>query len=207
MNKTNLIVLGAGGHAHACIDVIENIKEYKIAGLIGTTKEKDTCYLGYKVFATDEDLPQLINEFQHAFIAVGQITSSATRIHLYKKLTAIGYKLPILSSPKAYVSRRAKIGEGTIIMHGAIINAGAKIGKNCIVNSCSLVEHDTIIEDHCHVSTGAIVNGNVHVGSGSFIGSGSLIKEGITIGKNCMVGMGLSVRKNLNDQTRLLSNC
>ena len=32
--------------------------------------------------------------------------------------------MPSIISPLAYVSPKAKIGEGTIVMHGAIINKG-----------------------------------------------------------------------------------
>ena len=53
-----------------------------------------------------------------------------------------------------------KIGEGSIIMHGAIINACAEIGKNTIINTGVLIEHDTLIEDNCHVATRAVINGN-----------------------------------------------
>ena len=39
------------------------------------------------------------------------------------------FNFPVIISPKAYVSKEAKIGEGTIIMHGAIVNKNSKIGK------------------------------------------------------------------------------
>ena len=42
--------------------------------------------------------------------------------------------LPVIVSPNAYVSKRAQIGNGTIIYHDAIVNTNAKIGKNCIIN-------------------------------------------------------------------------
>jgi tetrahydrodipicolinate N-succinyltransferase len=44
-----------------------------------------------------------------------------------------------------------------IVVHHALINAGARVDRNCIINTKALAEHDAIIEDHCHISTGAIV--------------------------------------------------
>ena len=93
------------------------------------------------------------------------------------------------------------LGTGSIVMHGAIVNAGAKVGNNCIINTLALLEHDAVIGDHCHISTGAILNGGVNVGTGSFIGSGCVLKEGLSIGKDCLVGIGLTVRHTLNDST------
>lgn len=206
MSKPNLILIGAGGHAHACIDVIEQHGQYQIAGLVGMPEEMHTQHLGYSVIATDGDLPQLAKEYQYTCITVGQIQSPESRIRLYQQATTLGFQLPVVIAPTAYVSRHASVGLGSIVMHGAIVNAGARVGNNCIINTRSLLEHDATVEDHCHISTGTIVNGDVYIGAGSFVGSGSIIKEGVTLGKGCMVGMGLSVRHNLAEHARFVGD-
>ena len=206
MSKPSAILIGAGGHAHACIDVIEQHGQYQIAGLVGMQEEMHTQHLGYAVIATDAELPQLAKDYQYAFITVGQIRSPDTRIRLYQQAIQLGFRLPDIIAPTAHVSDHATIGAGTIVMHGAIVNAGAKVGKNCIINTRALVEHDAIVEDHCHISTGAILNGSVHIGAGSFVGSGCVIKDGITLGKSCLVGMGLCVRHNQADHTRFVGH-
>lgn len=204
MKKSDLILIGAGGHAHACIDVIEQHGQYRIAGLIGMPEELHTRHLGYSVIAADSDLPQLAGEYQYVFIAVGQIRSPDSRIRLYQQTIELGFELPAILSPAAHISRHASIGAGSIVMHGAVVNAAARVGDNCIINTCALLEHDVMVEDHCHVSTGAILNGNVSIGAGSFVGSGSIVKEGIALGKRCIVGMGLSVRHSQADHTRFV---
>ncbi len=201
-----MILIGAGGHAHACIDVIEQHGQYRIAGLVGKSEEMHTWHFGYSVIATDSDLQQLAKEYQFALIAVGQIQSPDSRIRLYRQALEFGFQLPGIIAPTAYVSRHATIGTGTIVMHGAIVNVGVRIASNCIINSHALIEHDATVENHCHISTGAILNGNVRIDTGSFVGSGCVIREGISIGKGCMVGMGLSVRQDMADQARLVGN-
>jgi len=204
MSKPSIILIGAGGHAHACIDVIEQQGQYQIAGLVGIQEEMHSQHLGYAVIATDAELSQLAKEYQYAFIAVGQISSSERRIRLYQQAVQLGLGLPEIIAPTAHVSSHATIGAGTIVMHGAIVNAAARVGKNCIINTRALVEHDATVEDHCHISTGAILNGSVTIGAGSFVGSGSVIKDGITLGKSCLVGIGLCVRHNQADYTRFV---
>jgi sugar O-acyltransferase (sialic acid O-acetyltransferase NeuD family) len=206
MSKPSVILIGAGGHAHACIDVIEQQGQYQIAGLVGMQEELHTQHLGYAVIATDAELPQLAKDYQYAFIAVGQIGSPDRRIRLYQQAIQLGFSLPDIIAPTAHVSRHATIGSGTVVMHGAIVNAGARVGNNCIINTRALVEHDAIVEDHCHISTGAILNGSVYIGAGSFVGSGCVIKDGITLGKSCLVGMGLCVRHNQADHTRFVGH-
>jgi sugar O-acyltransferase (sialic acid O-acetyltransferase NeuD family) len=206
MIKPSLILIGAGGHAHSCIDVIEQQDQFQIAGLIGMPDEVHTQHLGYSVIGTDSNLPELAKTYQYALITIGQIQAAEDRIRLYQQAIQLGFQLPIIIAPTAHVSRHATLGEGSIVMHGAIINVGARVGNNCIINTCALIEHDTTVEDHCHISTGAILNGDVNIGAGSFIGSGSIIKEGIAIGKSCLVGMGLTVRHKLGDNSRFIEH-
>lgn len=202
MSKPSLILIGAGGHAHACIDVIEQHGVYQIAGLIGMPDELHDHHHGYSVIGIDSDLLELAKTIPHALITLGQIKTPAHRTRLYKHLVALGFHLPTILAPSAYVSRNATIGAGTIVMHGAIVNAGASVGENCIINTRSLLEHDATVADHCHISTGAIINGNTTIGSGCFVGSGSIIKEGASLGQNCLVGMGLAVRHNLPNNAK-----
>ncbi|MBF0219311.1 MAG: acetyltransferase [Gammaproteobacteria bacterium] len=202
MHKPNLILIGAGGHARACIDVIEQQGQYQIAGLVGLPEQKHTRQLGYAVIADDDELAEVAAMYQYALITIGQIQTAAHRLRLYQQAVKCGFQMPIMIAPTAHVSRHASIGAGTIIMHGAIVNAGVKVGCNCIINSRALVEHDVNVNDHCHISTGAILNGDVSVGTGSFVGSGCVIREGVSIGNGCLVGIGLTVRHNLGDATR-----
>ncbi len=202
MSKPSLILMGAGGHAHACIEVIEQHGGYQIAGLIGMPNERHDHHLGYAVIGTDDDLPELAKTISYALITLGQITTPAHRIRLYEQAIVLGFQLPTIIAPSALVSRHANLGAGTIVMNGAIVNAGVSVGINCIINTRALLEHDAKIADHCHISTGAILNGNTTIGSGSFVGSGSIIKEGASIGQGCLVGMGVAVRHNLPDNAQ-----
>lgn len=193
LEQNSILLIGAGGHARACIDVIEQEGRYKVAGLIGLQHEVGSNVLGYSVLGTDADLSVLLGKCNNALVTVGQIKSPKIRIDLYNQLKKYNCTLPSVVSPRAYVSKHAKIGEGTIVMHGAIVNAGADVGKNSILNSQSLVEHDVVIADHCHIATAVTINGCVHIGIGTFIGSNSSIRESIKIGNNCFIGMGQRV--------------
>lgn len=206
MSKPGLILIGAGGHARSCIDVIEQQAQYQIAGLVGLPEQKNTEQFGYAVIAADDAMGELAKLYQYALITVGQIQTAEHRQRLYQQAGQCGFQLPVIIAPTAHVSRHASVGAGSIVMHGAIVNAGARVGKNSIINTRVLIEHDTTVDDHCHISTGAILNGGASIGAGSFIGSGCVVKEGVLIGKGCLVGMGLSVRHNLADCTRFTAH-
>ncbi|BAO43677.1 acetyltransferase [Thiolapillus brandeum] len=197
MSESGLILLGAGGHARACIDVIEQVPGFKLGGLVGEAGEVGRKVLDYPVLATDADLPVLRQQYECALVAVGQIHTAKLRRQLFSRAEAAGFHLPVIISPHAWVSRHASLAEGTIVMHGAIVNAGASIGRNCIINSHALVEHDAQVADHCHISTAAVLNGGVTVEQGCFVGSGSIVREGVRLGENSLVGMGAMIRHDL----------
>jgi sugar O-acyltransferase (sialic acid O-acetyltransferase NeuD family) len=200
-DRAELLLLGAGGHAAACVDVVELGSRFRVAGLIGTAEELGSVVLGYSVVATDDALAEWIQRVPNVLVAIGQIRSPAARIRVFETARAAGAVLPSIVSPLAYVSRSASIGAGTIVMHGAVINASARIGENCIVNSMALIEHGAVVESHCHVATRAVLNGGVTVGRGSFVGSGAVVRQDATIGAHCVIGMGQLVMRDVADGT------
>ncbi len=193
MSQESILLVGAGGHAKACIDVIEQEGRFSVKGLVGLSHEVGLRVFDYPVLGTDEDLPTLLEDCANALITVGQIKTPEPRMRLFDMLQKNSCELPVIVSPRAYVSPHATLGAGTIVIHGAIINAGAVVGKNCIINSQSLVEHDVVIADHCHIATAATINSGVHIGAGTFIGSNSSVRQCVNIGERCLIGMGQQV--------------
>ena len=190
---TSLILLGAGGHAKSCINLIESIESFSIQGILGRKEEVGDDLLGYKVIGTDNDLPNLVSESSKAIVTLGQIKSASSRISLYKLILSLDLISPPLISPSASISKHSEIGQGSVVMHGSLVNASSEIGSNCILNSQCIIEHDVVVGSHCHVSTGVRLNGNVIVEEECFIGSGVTIREGVTIGKGSIIGMGENI--------------
>ena len=179
--KEKIVLLGGGGHCHSVIDVIEQENKYQIVGIIDKKELFGTNVLGYKIIASDDDLEEIYKTCKNAIITVGQIESNHVRVKLFNKLKEIGFNLPIIISPIAYVSKHSFIDEGTVVMHHAFINANVRIGKNCIINSKALIEHDVIIEDNCHISTASVINGAVLVKANTFFGSNATSKQSVEI--------------------------
>lgn len=177
--ERKIILVGGGGHCHSCIDVIESSGFFKIAGIVEQPgKNKDNSILGYPIIGYDNELATLTKHFDYALVTVGQIGPGIVRQKLFKYLKELNFILPVIISPLAYISKHAAIGEGTIVMHQVIVNAGAHIGNNCILNTKCLIEHDAVVGDYTHISTAAVLNGNSTIGSRCFVGSNATIVNG-----------------------------
>lgn len=190
----DIILIGGGGHCKAVIDVIEQEGKFNIIGIIDKPELLGKNVLGYEIIGNDSQLSNLIKKCNNVIITIGQIRSPLLRINLFNEVLKLGFALPTIVSPRAYISQRARIGIGSVVMHDALVSAGSLVGDNCIINSKAIVEHDSEIGNHCHISTNAVINGDVTVGNGSFIGSGVVTKEGIRIKDNFFAKAGSVIK-------------
>ncbi len=196
MTREPILLVGAGGHSKACIDVIEQEGRFKVKGLIGLPDEVDSSVFDYPVLGTDEDLPKLVNDCANAIIVIGQIKTLNQRIRFFDLLQQNNCVLPAIVSPRAYVSSHAILEAGTIVMHGAVVNVGAMVGKSCMIKSRSLIEHDVIFKDHCHIATATTINSGLRIGTGTFVGSNTNLKKGDNNGGRCVIRIGQQVLAN-----------
>lgn len=195
--KKKIYLIGSGGHATSCIEVIETLSSFQILGIFSDEKKK--IHQGYKILGDIDFLLKKKSKL-NLHIAIGSIKNYLLRKKLFLKLKKKGHKFPLIVSNYAKVSKRAKLGEGSIVFHSVLINANVKVGKNCIINSSSCIEHDVEISDHAHISTSAVINGNCKIGMGTFIGSSSVLKENISIGSKSIIGFGKSIRNNISNR-------
>ncbi|ALL04386.1 acetyltransferase [Pedobacter sp. PACM 27299] len=206
MKRKKLILIGGGGHCKSCIDVIEQNNQFDIMGILDHENLFGTDVLGYKVIGSDIDIPKYVNLSYSFMIAVGQIRSSTVRQRVFNELSKYNADIATIVSPRAYVSKHAVIGRGTIIMHNVIVNSSAIVGANCILNTGSNIEHDTVIGNHSHISTFAVINGDCKIGEGVFIGSNATISNNIHLGNNIVIGTGSVVVKNIKAQGVYVGN-
>lgn len=194
----NIILIGGGGHCKSVIDVAESAG-YNILGVLDMPEEVGKSVLDYKVIGTDDDIPQYADKAEF-MITVGFIKNPAIRVRIYNKVKEAGGKFATIVASTAHVSRYATLGEGTVVMHQGVVNAGAQVGANCIINTFCNIEHDAVIGDQCHISTGTMVNGDCKVGERVFIGSQSVLANGITVGDDIIIGAGSVVRKSISEK-------
>ncbi|HEX2533807.1 MAG TPA: acetyltransferase [Chitinophagaceae bacterium] len=197
MDKS-LVLVGGGGHCRSCIDVIESSGTWRIRGILDRDLPPGSDVLGYPVLGSDEAIAGLADE-NHFLITVGQVKQARARVQLFESVVRAGGIPALVLAASARLAKGAAAGNGTIIMHGALLNAGAQVGANCILNTFSLIEHDCRIGDHTHISTGAIVNGGCSVGSRVFIGSGAVLAHGVSITDDTVIGAGSVVIRSVSE--------
>lgn len=100
------------------------------------------------------------------------------------------------------ISDTATIGEGSLVMPGAIIGNHVRIGKNTAIHS------NAVILDHCQVGDNVIIQSGTVIGSDAFYynkktardvhykkmlsGGRVVIEDDVEIGANCTIDRGVS---------------
>lgn len=164
MFPLKLIILGSGGYGNTVLDIAEQLG-YEIVAILDD-KDENHPLSSYREYINDD------TEFIVAF------GNNEFRLSWYEKIFNDGGKLATLIHHTAYVSPKANIGMGSVILPKAIVNTGTKVGVGCIINLGAVVDHDCIIENGVHICVGAIVKGNNVIGKCTKIEAGEIIERG-----------------------------
>lgn len=191
MREKELHILGAGGHAKVVVSLAQALG-IRIAG----------------IYADDTGVPLLENvptlplswvpdlPSTNGVIAIG---SNAVRQRVASSYQQLSWAH--LIHPTAWISPDVKVGPGTIVMAGAMVQPGTQLGIHVIVNTSSSVDHDCRLNDFVHVAPGCHLAGNVTLADGVFAGVNSAFIPGIHVGAWSVVGAGSVVTQSLPANT------
>jgi sugar O-acyltransferase (sialic acid O-acetyltransferase NeuD family) len=192
---SNYCIYGASGHSKVIIEIIEKAGNVVLA-LYDDDKQKNLL-LDYKV-SSEKSVFQLSDVQWIIGIGDNRIREKIAQKHSFNYGQAI--------DKSCLISKRTKIGKGTVIMPGATINSSTIIGNHAIINTNSSIDHDCNVADFVHVSPKATLCGGISVGEGTHIGAGSILIPGIKIGKWVTIGAGSVIIKDVPDFVTIVGN-
>jgi len=203
--KTKMVVFGAGGHAKVVLDVLECLGSYAVVGLLDASVEfHGTTRWGYKVLGGRDQFAALQKRgIKCLIVALGD---NRQRQMVFEDAVKAGLEPITVIHPSAQVGSGVKIGPGTLLVAGTVVNIDAVIGENVIINTGATVDHDCSIGSHAHLSPGVHLAGNVTVGDFTHIGIGAVVLPNCTIGRGCVVGAGAVVLENVPDGVVVAGN-
>ncbi|WP_276373562.1 acetyltransferase [Chryseolinea sp. H1M3-3] len=194
MATGNIIVQGAGGHAHVVMDCAV-VQGYTVV-----------CVYDPKCNGSLYGVPirqeYNINDFPNSKMVVA-IGDNATRKNVSERAR---HPFANVVHPSAVLSSHITVGEGNVVLQGAIVQAESKMGSHIIINTGAQVDHDCVVEDFAHLAPGVILCGNVYIGEGAFIGAGTTIIPGKKVGAWSIVGAGSVVIDNIPDNVVAVGN-
>lgn len=196
-----VVLLGAGGHARVCAEVITSGGD-EVVGVLAPTDGVAPWAVDVHI-GSDDDLERVAADrgVDAVCIAIGH---NAVRRRWSERVGAAGLALFDLRAPSAVVSVSATLGAGVQVFPGAIVNPGALVGDGVILNTGCIVEHDCAVGDHAHIAPGSILAGAVSVGAGALVGVGARVAPGVRVGARSIVGAGAVVVSDVSDDVTVV---
>jgi len=201
-----VVIYGAGGQARVLLELMERAGICPLAGYVDDNVAlHGTKIEGLLVLGSVEKLATLIrvHRIHRAVMGIGD---NLVRKRFADHARSIGLRLPVLIHPNAYVSPTAHLGEGTVVLAGAVVGAHAKIGELCIINTGAVVDHDCELGDCVHVAPGSTVTGGITIGNNVLIGAGATILPNLIIGDDSIVGAGSTVLADVPSNSTVVGN-
>ena len=170
---SGLLVIGAGGHGRVVSEAAELMGMWDRLAFLDDVDEIPKT-LNFEIIGRLSELNKFVNNFEFAFVALG---NNEKRLEWIDKAINAGFVVPTIIHKNACISKYSYVGEGSVILSGAVINVNCRLGKGSIVNINSTIDHDCEIGEGVHISTGAVVRSMCKIGRLSLIGAASFIKS------------------------------
>jgi sugar O-acyltransferase (sialic acid O-acetyltransferase NeuD family) len=193
----DIVIIGGGGHAKVIASVLKRHPLWNPIGYLDVVNKGYLLELPY--LGMDETLPRIMKDQEvfNAVIGIGQIQNTEDRKKIVRNIESIGISLPAIVSSRALVNEEVKIGDGTVIMDGVIIQPGARIGNYSIINTGATVDHDCHIGNFVHIAPGVNLSGDVKIADSVLVGVSTCVVQNVSISKDVIIAAGSVVVKSI----------
>lgn len=173
MSDESLLVVGAGGFGRAVADAAAG--RWRVAGFVDDRGPSLGHVLGLPVLGTTAQLAALRERAAAVVIAIGD---NRRRQALAQAARVAGFRLATVLHPNASISRHATLGDGCMVMAGAVVGTEARLGSAVIVNAGAVVDHHAVVGDCAHLGIGAGAAGGASIGEGAWLREGVFVRAG-----------------------------
>lgn len=135
------------------------------------------------------------NEFDALLIAIGYKHMDSKKELFQNLYGKVPFHTFIHSS--CYRDPSAKIGKGSVIYPGCVLDQNVSIEENVLMNISCTVAHDSVIGRHSFLSPSVAIAGFVKVKEQCIIGINSTVIDNITIAAKTQIGGGGVVIKDI----------
>lgn len=145
---------------------------------------------GYRTVGLSEVAAAFSPDTHRVIMAMGYNDLNRTRETMFRRLRAMGYGVETYIHPDARVYTDQPVGEGSVVLPGAVVEPQARVGANTMVWSNVTLAHHSIVDDHCWVAAGTVVSGQARVLRNTFLGVGCTLVNAITVAEFNVIGAG-----------------
>ena len=180
---------------------------YSIKGFIDDVLQPDTpVFNDFRVIGALSDVAKQSNYGPGKVRLVYGIGYSdmIARRRAFGSAKELGYQFETLIHPTASVEVSAQLGEGTVVLAGAVVDQHVSIGAISYLHNGSIIGENSVLGVNNYLSAGTTFGGSVQVGNDNFFGMNSIVVNDVIIGTNNFINSGSLIYKTLGDNLRIV---
>jgi sugar O-acyltransferase (sialic acid O-acetyltransferase NeuD family) len=195
-----VIVIGGSDQGKQAIDIVEEVGEMDIVGVLDRRALDGDRVAGHPVLGSDDELAAYAASSRASAFVVAIGDNWARHRVLTREMMRCPQLEPLrVVHPSAVVARGTDIGPGSIIMAGVVVSNGCRIGTGALLGTRSSLDHDSVLGDGASLAPGVTTGGGVRIGMRAAIGLGANVIHGVAIGEDTVVGAGALVVDDVPD--------
>lgn len=130
MTNKNLLILGAGQYGQVVKEIAEETGCFDKISFLDDNSEQ--------AIGKIDEYEDFVSEYSYAVVAIG---NAELRLDYIQKLEEACYRVAVLVSPRAYISKSAQLMKGTIVEPMAVVNANSTVAIGVFVCAGAVVNH------------------------------------------------------------------
>ena len=197
MKKSKCVIFGVTPFTQMIRHLEEEFYDVEIVAYTVDRKYKqEDDFDGLPVVAFEDMDQKYPKEKYSVLIGLGYSHMNDIRKEKFAQIKGKGYRIESFVHPRAIRDDTFEMGEGNIILEGAVLGYKVKVGNgNIIWNGCN-ISHEDDIGDFNYFSPGVTLGGRIVVKNNCFFGMNSVARGARVIENYTLIGAGCYMNNN-----------
>ena len=203
-NKGNLLIIGTDDYASVIKDIAEGMDCFSKISFLDNRFGQEGYNAEQDVIGKIENIGEYAVSYQYA---IPSYSDSEKRLRCINELEENCFRIPVIVSPRAYVSKYAQIQKGSVVEALSSIQTNAAIAIGVYVSSGAVVSANSFVGDVCFIGANAVVCANSIVPAHTRIDCGDVFTKEVSMNLLNKMQSDLEHKSLVNDDKQICSSC
>ena len=170
----NLLILGAVQYGTVVKEIAQSMGCFEKIDFLDDSFGEDNPDYHEKSIGKIADAEAFCTDYLYAIPAIGNPNK---RLELIKQLEESCFRVPVIVSPKAYVSPSAQLQKGVVVEPLAGVHSNTVVSTGTYISMGAEVNHNAVVADGCHIGSNAVVLSGVLIKPCTDVEPGTVVKN------------------------------